>query len=104
MALALVTDFNALGMFFHVLRATNAEGESVPLTMPRMSLKSDDTWRGGKGASKFPRGRKVRNTMTANGVIVAAAIKIPRGAAMNAGPPHDQGKLVEGALGSGNVT
>jgi hypothetical protein len=42
-ALAFVTDFNGLGMFFHVLRAI-WRGESVPLTMPRMSLKSDRTW------------------------------------------------------------
>ncbi len=77
--LVLVADFNALDMFFHVLRAA-WRGESVPLTMPRMGLKSDGTWLGGEGGSRSPssgHAGEVRNTMTASSAIAATAIKDP---------------------------
>jgi hypothetical protein len=99
-ALVFVADFNGLGMFFHVLRVI-WRGESVSLTMPRMSLKSDRTWLGGEGAFlgaslvweqvslgvSLDQAREVRNTMTVNSAMAATAINDPTiGAAMKVAP------------------
>jgi hypothetical protein len=74
-------------MFFHLLRQ-QGRGESISLTMPRMSLKSDD--RAGRGKRRLPAGRsrvRIDAAITTKSAIAAAASKDPTiRAAMNEGP------------------
>jgi hypothetical protein len=81
-------DFNGLGMGFHVLRRLG-RSESVSLTMPRMSLKSDGRGR----AAAAPAGaasvqtREVRKTITVNSAIATTTISDPTiGAAIKDAP------------------